>query len=174
MVHRKMIIATWVAIAFAVGTSAQSPPHHHALESHSIVDGSQRPDLIPDSTMYRLFFLTVSTGPNNTEQERERQAARLTAMKLSGTDRVQVMMVLSDFKTRYKNLVARYNEYATETLKQNAEPDNRIFLQQQEDLVQSTRDALNRVLSVSGKLSFDAYVQNEKKRVQLHTIGGQQ
>lgn len=161
-------------LVFGISTWAQSPPHQHQAPKVSVVEGSVNPELIPDSTMYRLFLLNISTSATPTDQEREKQSAHLTAMGLKGTDRIQAMMVLSDFKTQYRNLVARYNEYATEMLKEGTQPDDRLFLQQRDDLVQITRDSLGRVLSVSGRASFDGYVQNEKKHVQIHTLKGDQ
>lgn len=167
---RRYLSTVLVLSVFAFSGWAQSPPHQHAFDPSQItvVDGSKNPELIPDSTIYRLFLLAVSTGSYPTEQEQARQDAHLTDIGLSGADRLQAVMILTNFKLQYQSLIKRYNESAVAALAQNSQPDERTFLQQRDDLVQATRDALKRTLSAPAMTRFDAHVQGERKHVRLH------
>jgi hypothetical protein len=50
---------------------------------------------------------------------------------------------------------------------QRANFDPTPFLQQREDIVQSTMDMLKRSLSAQGMLRIDAHIQTEKKFMQV-------
>jgi len=50
--------------------------------------------------------------------------------------------LLTDFKTQYVGLIARYNESAKAALAHGGQPDVNLLLQQRDDLVQMTRAAM--------------------------------
>jgi len=156
----------FVLSAFAVGAWAQnSQPHQH---SETVIDGAKNPELIPDSTAYRLWLITVSALPNATQQDRDRQRAHLASLQLSALDNLQLITILAEFKSQYNSLIERYNESAKAALAKGGQPDMKLFLQQRDDLVQTTRAAITLRLPESAS-RVDARVQEHKKHIQLHT-----
>src|SRR5713226_3421754 len=102
------IILVAILTVFASACLAQNPPHQH----DTIVDGAKNPELIPDSTALRLWLVTVSELPNATAQDRDRQHAHLSSLRLNELDNLQLVTLLADFKSQYLNLIERYNESA--------------------------------------------------------------
>ncbi len=159
-------VTVLVLSVFALGAWAQnSPPHQH----DTVVDGAKNPELIPDSTALRLWLVTVSELPNATAQDRDRQRAHLSGLKLNELDNLQLVTLLADFKGQYLNLIERYNESAKAALAHHSQPDLKLFLQQRDDLVQTTKAAIALRLSREGTARIDARVKQQKKRIQLHT-----
>jgi hypothetical protein len=106
-----LVSALLVPVA-RLGSLAQNPPprQHSQLDPSQVtlVDGAQHPELIPDSTAYRLYLLTVCTVPNPTDDERARQYSRLGMIRLQDKDRQQLNMILADFKSQYTSLISHY------------------------------------------------------------------
>ena len=166
-------VSLLVLFVFALGAWAQTSPPQHQHPTVTVVDGAKNPELIPDSTAYRVWLVTVSLPPHATEKERAFQQAHLRTLKLaSGVDSLQLLTILTEFKSQYLSLIARYNESAKAALLNGSQPDEKLFLQQRDDLVSSTRAAIAQRLTVQGASAIDAHVQGEKKRIQLHTTGG--
>jgi hypothetical protein len=163
---------------FALGAWAQnSPPHQHAA---TVIDGAKNPELIPDSTAYRLWLVTVSELPSATAQDSDRQRSHLASLELTELENLQLVTLLADFKGQYLTLIERYNESAKAALAHGVQPNLNLFLQQRDDLVQSTRAAIALRLSPESVSRIDAVVHEHKKHIQLHTqvhtmtIGGGQ
>ena len=154
-----------VLSVFAVGAWAQTPPHQH---SETVIDGAKNPELIPDSTAFRLWLITVSELPNATQQDRDRQQAHLAGLRLNALDNLQLTTILADFKSQYNSLIERYNESARAALANGSHPDLKLFLQQRDDLVQMTKAAVALRLPKSAPL-VEERVQEQKKHIQLHT-----
>lgn len=165
-----------VLSVFALGAWAQtSPPQHqHPNVNVTVIDGAKNPELISDSTAYRVWLVMVSLPPNSTEKQRAFQQAHLNKLQLTSTDNLALLSVLEDFKTQYLGLIARYNESAKAALLNGGQADQKSFLQQRDDLVSSTRDAIAQRLTQDGTSRIDAHVQGEKSHIQLHTTGGAQ
>ena len=161
MPNRKAIITLLSILVFAVGSSAQSPPAHKHLPI-TVIDGEKNPELIPDATAFRMWLVSVSLPPNATEREREFQKAHLTMLRLTERDRLALLPILTDFKTQYLNLIARFNEAA-----QKGVQDAKLFQAQSDELAQSTRAAIARQLSAVGAANVEGHVQGEKKRIRL-------
>lgn len=60
-------VNTVVALfVIALGAWAQnSVPHQHSVAPSNLIDGSKNPELIPDSTAYRLYLLNASIPANS-------------------------------------------------------------------------------------------------------------
>jgi hypothetical protein len=153
-------------------TRAQSTAHSLHHESTPTIDGAVHPELIPDSIAYRLHFLTVSTGPNPSEEEKKRQRAHLNKIGLQDLDREILTLILKEFRTKHDALAAQFNQAAEVTLARNQVPDTTGFLRQLDELVQLTRDTLKLRLPPQAMTQFDAFVQSEKKHMRTH--GGSQ
>jgi hypothetical protein len=140
----------------------------------TVIDGAKNPELIPDSMAYRLWLIAVSLPPNATEKQQRFQQAHLRKVQLSSADYQEFLLVLTDFKTQYLNLIASYNKSAKAALLNGGQADMQAFLQQRDDLVSSTRQEIALRLTYDGTARIDAHVQGEKKRIQLYTPGGPQ
>lgn len=167
-------VTLFVVSVFAVGTWAQSPQHHAIDPSQvTVVDGSKNPELIPDSTAYRLWLLTVSLPPNATDADRTLQQAHLSKLRLlADADRLALLSVLTEFKSKYLALVGNFNEAETAALLKGNHADKASFLRQREALVSDTRITIKQLLTPDGADRVDAHVKGEKQHMQIHTTGG--
>ena len=153
---------------FAVGTPAQiSSPHVHNV---SIVDGSKNPELIPDSTAYRLYLHNLSVPANASEEQVKAQSSRLAKLNLSVSDYGQVLIILADFRSRYDAWIGRWNAEAQQK-REHFDPS--LLWQESENIVTDTQRALQTQLSVEGLFRFANQVQQEKKHMQIITGGTQ-
>jgi hypothetical protein len=138
---------------------------HSAPLSDQVIDGATHPELIPDSTAYRLVFVVIGEPPNPAPQRTALQTARLNAAGLTGNDAQAAIGILATFKTKYADLVTSYNQAVVGAQQAGAAPDLPAFLASRGALVQSARDALTSVLTPQGAASLDSYVQHEKQRM---------
>src|SRR5271170_1678306 len=139
--HMIRYVTLLVLSVFAFGAWAQTSPPQHQHPNVTVVDGAKNPELIPDSTAYRVWLVTVSLPPNAAERERTFQQAHLKKLQLTSTDSLTLLSVLEDFKSKYLSLIASYNESAKAALLHGGQADQKSFLQQRDDLVASTRDS---------------------------------
>ncbi|MGC1418485.1 MAG: hypothetical protein WA817_24590 [Candidatus Acidiferrum sp.] len=165
--------AVLILFVFALGASAQTPPQHqHTLTVPNLIDGAVHPELIPDSLAYRLYLLTMATGPNPTESEQMRQHVHIMRTGLLDTDQRTLIDILSDFRSRYDALVNEYNSSAMAANARSESTDAQPLLRKLDDLVQSTRDSISARLSTQGAAKLHAFVVSEKKNMKI--TGGNQ
>ena len=146
-------------------TQAESAdlPHNHATADDNI-RGALNPELIPDNTAYRLFFVTSNLKAQATQVEISAQQARLRATGLQGSDIAALSLVLADFSTRYTDLIKAYNDTVAEsTTTSTSPPSYSDFLMRRDALVQSARDRLHQVLSSDGAAILDNHIRTEKE-----------
>jgi len=146
--------------------AAQQPQHQHVAAAHTdhVIDGTQHPELVPDSAAYRLYFVTVSLSANPTDKDKKVQDAHLAKINLDPIDKQAFVTVVANFRSQYDAWTARWNAAATA---QGDSFDPAPFLQQRDDLVQATRAAIGQSLSISGVKLLDAHIQGEKKRMKV-------
>lgn len=157
-----LAIAIWILCATVW---AQHVHESTTGNTPSVINGRQHPELIPDSTAYRLVLLTVSEMPNPTEDQKARQRAFLAAIPLSDGDLQAIIPVLTDFKVEYTDLVKRYNKSVETANESGVTPDLATFLRERDLLVESTRYTLSSALSSGGMDRFHAHVQREKTKM---------
>jgi hypothetical protein len=138
-----------------------------------MIDGSNTPDLIPDSTAYRLWLVAVSQPPGASEEKKRYQNAALKMLGLNDVDRQTVEFALADFKSQYLELIEEHNQEARQALASNSLPDLEGFLLRRSALVQSTCDRLNLYLSKEGLSRVDAHVKAEKRHMKVAMQEGQ-
>jgi hypothetical protein len=138
-----------------------------------MIDGSQHPEQIADSTAYRLFLLTVSESSSPTAERKSRQLAFLKLAGLDDNDVQAAIPVLAKFKAQYTDLIKQYNQSVDEANKNGTSPDIKTFLSQRDALVQSTRDALSQAVSANGMLNVHAHLQRQKSRMKVPAQEGQ-
>jgi hypothetical protein len=141
---------------------------HNHPDVVGLIDGGQHPELIPDKVAYRLYFVVVSEMPNPSDQESLRQAAHLKPIGITKQEDMHSLSeVLTDFKVRYTELIANYNQLAEAADKAGTTPDFQTFLQKRDELVQFTRDRLKSTLSAEALARLHARVQSEKKHMKV-------
>lgn len=138
-----------------------------ALKPSAMIDGSQSPDLIPDSNAYQLVLSNLSEFPNPSEEDAERQRAFLRGIGLSDADIKASIPVLADFKIQSSQLIEEYNASVNLANESGTIPDLASFLRRLDAPVQVTRSELSMALSAAGMNRFDAYVQGEKVHMQI-------
>jgi len=142
-----------------LGTVGLSYAQQDQSAAAATIDGSQHPELIPDSIAYRLYFITVASMPANV------QRSQLTSAGLSPTEVQAASKILADFKTAWDGLRNGYNQSVAASESTGVPPNGGQFALQRDVLVANTRAALQKVLSASGMQKFDAHVQGEKARM---------
>lgn len=160
----RYVITVLAVFVFGVRAWAQNSPPHHTVSSTKVIEGSANPELIPDSTAFRLWFIAVSVTPDATEQERNVQQAHLGKIHLQDAlDYVKLQTILSGFKVQYSAFIQRFNQAAETAEKQGVAFDPIPFLQQRDDLVSATRTAIATQLTANGAAKLVAHVQSEKR-----------
>jgi len=148
------------------GNQGSLSAHAHSTDQQAtgtgMIDGSQHPEMIPDSIAYRLYFTTASLPSNPTAEQMQLQIAQLGMIGLNASDTKAVMETLAAFRVQFDSLVADYNSSAD-----RGEANVELFTLQMELLVANTRGALKASLSAEGMALFDAYVQAEKQHMQI-------
>src|SRR5512133_3121614 len=101
--------ATYITIAFVSVvlsisplTIAQHTPIAQHTQGEDLIDGSVHPELIPDTTAYRLFLATFS---GTDETHRKLQAALFDKMKLPIEDRPSMTSMLDDFGVHFQKVL---------------------------------------------------------------------
>ena len=122
---------------------AQSSTGPTELPAGSI-DGAVTPELITDATAFRLFLTAVSLGPNPTQQERNRQAAKLRPIQLSAEDKSALLLAL----TKFPGILASAEQTPGTSL---------------DDLAEATIADMRSQLSQDGFTRLMSYVQTQKK-----------
>jgi hypothetical protein len=163
MTYVKIIVRSFaLLIATTIASWAQSPPHQHPATT--VIDGAVNPNLIPDSVAYRLYLFTVSMRQSPTQVDQECQKAHLMRTGLSDADRQVFVGILSGFRTQYDALEAAYNALASAN---STNANISTLLTQLDDLVQSTRNAINAQLSSQGAARLNAFVIAEKANMKV-------
>lgn len=159
--------ATVLALVFAVGALAQSPPQHQHAANTTVIDGSKTPDQIPDSEAYRLLFLSISLTQDK-QNDPQAVARRFAFVKQTGVlpeEIPQVIKVVDDFRSQYETLSAAWNKKATEDQAKGVFDDPSEFLSNINALVQMTQLSLHGALSLDSMLKFHAHAIGFKRNI---------
>jgi hypothetical protein len=131
------------------------------------IDGSKSPELIPDDTAYRLFFVSVATPPNPTADQLRRQRGKLGIVQLTEPDLQILISTLSQFYVQYADFRNRENAAADLTRAQGLPINVRASGARRDALVQQFLDELKSELTPAGVAALDAHVQREKTRMKM-------
>lgn len=133
-----------------------------------VIDGAKNPELVPDSTAYRLFFIATAESADATPEQRLRQKAKLTPIELPDADLELVIEILAGFKADYAERISQYNASVVMANESGVSPNLRAFIEDRDFLVQVTRDTLRSALKPDSMTRFDTYVQAQKRHM---TVG---
>ena len=147
---------------FVLGQDVHKSVHS---DNAQLVDGATHPEMVPDSTAYRMFFIAASLPKDATPEEKAQQKAKLDPIGLSDAE-VQVGIdIIDQFSADYTDLINTYNVQAAAASEQGVPPDLKSFLENRDLLVWITRESLRSALTSEGLAQFDIYVQSEKRRM---------
>ncbi len=171
---KRLLFLASLLLAFEVGALAQMlppdismPENMHTAASVPVIDGSLNPELIPDSTAYRLFFVSVAEGANPAPEEVARHKSHLARIQLKDNDGQLLADALRTFKQQYDDLIKNYNGAADVAILHGEAPDYAGFIRQREALLQTTRDKLKLALSPGALAKLDSFVQGEKLKMKI-------
>src|SRR5260370_519089 len=91
-------------LVMAPGLVAQHVQQLVNAKGPSMIDGSQHPELIPDSAAYHLVLVNLSELPNPSQEQIARQLAFLRDIGLSNADLQASIPILTSFKVQYLDM----------------------------------------------------------------------
>ena len=165
----KLLLVSVISVLLASSLSARQAQHQHPGQSPvKEIDGAFNPELIPDLTVTRLFFLAATadpdTKPENLDREKAAHHKHIAKIGLNDQDTKTVTKLLDKFRDDYAKWLKHYNSLA----KDDGAPDSAFSLLAERDaLVQSTADEIRFSLSGEGSQRFAAHIQNEKKGIRI-------
>jgi hypothetical protein len=127
-----------------------------------MISGKDHPELIPDITAYRLFFLMLAEDPNPTPEKQKRQAAHLAKASLDNLDSQAVVRLLEKHKIQYQAMIYKFNAEETAREQLGLPSQTAAFQTEIDQVVQQTHDRLAQVLSQDGMTRLEALIQDEK------------
>jgi hypothetical protein len=156
-------------LALSGPTSMQSMPGMDHSQPTKMISGKDHPELIPDITAYRLFFISVGELSSPTEARKARQRAFLSKMGPLGVgDSQAVVQILEQFKVTFTRMVYDYNARVDTAVKSGSGlPDTDEFVKQRDQLVQQTYNDLKYAMTPGGMKRLETHVQNEKHHMQI-------
>jgi hypothetical protein len=174
MAMKRLLLLASLLLAFAVGAFAQMlppdismPEDMHSNTSAAVIDGAKNPELIPDATAYRLFFVTTADSATATDAEKVRHRAHLGGARLNDADTQTFVGLMQTFNAEYQTLIKTYNEEAKNAVASDQAPDIAAFLAKRDALVQGVRDKLKSTLTSAGLSNLDNFVQSEKQHMKI-------
>lgn len=169
MVHKLCFISACLILStqFLRGQNLDSHESHLGMGQVETIDGAKNPELITDSTAYRLFFVVVGVGSNPSDEDRARQEMQVTKIGLNDPDTKVLVAMVNDFKLAYDAAMTDYNNNA-EALQVNGQlPDSAAFIQQRDLLIEKTLAKLNSALTPIGSAKLNSYIQGEKRNMKI-------
>jgi hypothetical protein len=127
------------------------------------IDGSKTPELIPDSTAFRLVLCGLAEAPNATSDQVARQTRKLSMFVTTEADRKVFASLLSNFYAQYAALRAQYK--ATRGLN-NIQP----FAPLRDALVSETITQLANQLTSTSMARFRTFVTAAKQRMIINHL----
>lgn len=123
------------------------------------VDGSQHPELVPDSAAYRLILLSLRAPA--AQSEMARYTAKWKKIGLSPSDTATAQRIVAEFDVQYSAWQAV--QQAVRNTVSGAAPKTDAAT-----IVQQAVGALNAQLTPAGDIKFSAFVQAAKARMIVH------
>src|SRR5690242_4560836 len=91
-------IVFW-ALCLALTASAVAQHQHEGMSPTETIDGSKNPELVPDLTAYRLYFLAATSPANAPAEEAGRRWNHIRALGLNFSDSQAIGSALADFRS---------------------------------------------------------------------------
>jgi hypothetical protein len=147
-------------------TTTQTPTVQ--TDDDVLVDGSKNPELIPDSLMYRMYYIAATEYGKDwgSDQKSEHTRSFFRIPGVSDDELAAVEGVLIDFRSQHDQFVADFKVLAQNNLNNAVVTDPSILTDQFDDLTDKTTKSVSKILK--GKQSaLEAHVQDEKKHIKV-------
>lgn len=133
------------------------------------VDGAENPELIPDDAAYRLVLVAIAEREDATKAETARFRAKIGSAGLNEEDAEALRLILAALQKQLDALNAQAHQIlARDALPLAGTPDNQQLVELNKKRAPVFREAMSAIparLSLEGAAKFQAYVQNEKRRM---------
>lgn len=149
--------------------AAQQPSiHQHPAVPADTIDGSKTPTLIPDSTAWRLWMLSVtSKDPTHPELDQQREDAYLRAAGYEEDELPVMRAQLYSFRTAYDTMIAEHNRGEAA----NQHPSLDALKAKRDTLVKASIDGM---LAAKHYESVQVFVKGQKRFMRIPKIEGVQ
>jgi hypothetical protein len=117
-----------------------------------------------------LLWLTAVSHTDGTATDLGRQEAMITKIRLTSDDKVALLIILADFRSKHDALVAAYNE----SVSSGSPRSFASLLSDLLSLVTYTQTRINQSLTPDGAASIRIHVVNEKTRMRVPATWGAQ
>jgi len=145
-------------------------PHVH--NSPALIDGAKNPELIPDVTAYRLFFVAVSHNPTAVPEEKARHANLAKRVRLADADNEALASLMATFRAQYDELTRAYNEDVQAAVASGATPDVSIFFAKRDALVLAIVAKIKGTMTTEGATALHTFIQHEKAGMRIQSANG--
>ena len=149
-----VILILLILVPLAPSTDAQ-----HIHSQSEVIKGSEHPELIQESTAYRLFFLNLTQSPGSGRSVAEIQHERLKPVGLLEQEISATFFALQDFRSKYDQLAAEYNA----SDQSNAQWDT--FVESRNALLDLARQQMKTYLSPLSLQLLHNHVMAEKSNM---------
>lgn len=137
---------------------------HDTMNPADVIDGAKTPDLISDSTAWRLWLLSVTAEDSSKpEVARDRRHAFLRQAGVVDDDMVIADEILAHFKADYASMTDRYNKQ----LNAGQNPSIEGLRAERDALVQATQTSLTGQLAPRSAGKLKTYILGEKSRMKV-------
>ncbi|MBB5061190.1 hypothetical protein HDF16_005926 [Granulicella aggregans] len=149
-----------LGITGIVGIALLCSPLHSQTSNlpPGVIDGSKTPELIPDSTAFRLVFLSLRVPQSPTEGDLKKQEMHFKRIGLSDVDKAAARDVLSHFHTAY-------HQWQTKYIQTSNPIDMTAARSEREAIVEETTASFINQLSSDGATKLAKFVQSAKVRM---------
>jgi len=135
------------------------------------IDGSKNPELIPDSTAYRLVFLALAEPQNPTPEQKAQAQGKMAPIGFSSDDADAFLALLGEFDTTMSSINAQLAQIAARSpILSPGSTDAQTVLDlnnQTTQLFSDTIAALPARLSAHGVARLQTYVQQAKRGMKI-------
>ncbi len=135
------------------------------------IDGAKNPELIPDEVALRMIVLAVAEPADATEEQKERERAKLRPMGFNEDDAATFVGLLSEFRTQLHGLDQQAAEvYVRAPIPHPASTEYELLIdlgKQKDRLIANTVAAMPAKLSAEGFERLQAFLPEAKKGIKI-------
>lgn len=147
--HKLWFAATAIIVTTSIGLA------HSPTPQEVTINGSENPELIPDSVAFRMVMLSLKVPTTPNTRDLLKQELRLKRLNLTDSDKSAFKALLAEFGQEYErwhgSLAVRSNVVSPQTL-----------LIERDTMFQRYQSLVLQKMSTDGQLKFQQYVAHQK------------
>ncbi|MCI0620742.1 MAG: hypothetical protein L0387_03575 [Acidobacteria bacterium] len=157
--RRSLVLLVSVAFLLVAVLLSRAPQLKELRAAPQEVDGSQHPELIPDETAYRLFFLIASADADSSDLQRSQAQAVVASVLLTESDRTILKQVIQQYRQDLSVLDMEAGNLGTGDK-----------YQRKQDRLKRAISDLNGRLTALGAGQLFSNIQREKRKIKLFPL----